>query len=534
MSEPMSMSPSPQQSPAKIVKEGFVFKKAENFKDWRLRYFVLYDDGTFTGYKAASEPPYRSARPKNNFTVRDCKIMKTDRPKPFTFVIRGLWIPVIERTFYVESEADRESWINSIERVADSLRESRQPDIPISTQQQQQPNFSLTSSVDSGPEDMIFTTLDENDEDFSNKFGMQGITYGKSSGKKKVTFENFEFLKLLGKGTFGKVILCREKKSRKLYAIKILRKEFIIQKDEVYHTLTENRVLQSTNHPFLISLKCSFQTGDHLCFVMEYVNGGELFFHISIEKRFSEERTRFYGAEIVSAIGYLHEKGIIYRDLKLENLLLDKDGHIKIADFGLCKQEITYGRTTKTFCGTPENLAPEVLIDTSYGLAVDWWGVGVVMYEMMIGRLPFYSRNQDKLFELIVTKEVQFPESTSLAAKDLLYRLLRKDPMERLGGGPSDAQEIKEHPFFGSINWFDLNAKRVTPPYKPEVTSETDTRYFDDVFTGDSVELTPPDREPLGSIPEAQGGDVDFEGFSYRDLSATLGASMRSGTLSSS
>merc|ERR1711942_215058 len=134
---------------------------------------------------------------------------------------------------------------------------------------------------------------------------------------------------------------------------------------------------------------------------MEYVNGGELFFHLSRERCFTEHRTRFYGAEIILALRYLHQNSVIYRDLKLENLLLDSQGHIKIADFGLCKEEITYGATTKTFCGTPEYLAPEVLDDNDYGRAVDWWGVGVVMYEMMCGRLPFYSRDHEKLFEMI-------------------------------------------------------------------------------------------------------------------------------------
>lgn len=193
----------------------------------------------------------------------------------------------------------------------------------------------------------------------------------------------------MGKGTFGKVILCREKSTETLYAIKMLKKDVVIQKDEVEHTLTENRVLRSTKHPFIIvscikiitkplemfqnslthfaisfqSLKYSFQTSHRLCLVMQYVNGGELFFHLSRERVFTEDRTRFYGAEIICALGYLHSQGIIYRDLKLENLLLDKDGHIKIADFGLCKEEITYGSTTKTFCGTPEYLAPEVLED---------------------------------------------------------------------------------------------------------------------------------------------------------------------------
>lgn len=205
----------------------------------------------------------------------------------------------------------------------------------------------------------------------------------------------------------------------------------------------------------------------------------------------------------LSLRSYLHSQGIIYRDLKLENLLLDKDGHIKIADFGLCKEEITYGSTTKTFCGTPEYLAPEVLEDNDYGLAVDWWGTGVVMYEMICGRLPFYNRDHDVLFTLILMEEVKFPRNISAEARSLLTGLLAKIPKERLGGGPDDVKEIMAHPFFASINWRDLENKKITPPFKPQVTSETDTRYFDSEFTGESVELTPPDTTgPLGAIQE--------------------------------
>merc|ERR1719223_2634037 len=188
--------------------------------------------------------------------------------------------------------------------------------------------------------------------------------------------------------------------------------------------MTESSVLKSTSHPFLAGLRCSFMSKDLLCFVMEYVNGGELFFHLSREKVFSEDRARFYGAEIVLAITYLHERGIIYRDLKLENLLLDKDGHIKITDFGLCKEEITYGATTATFCGTPEYLAPEVLEDNDYGRAVDWWGTGVVLYEQLCGHLPFYHKSHDCLFDLILHEDVRLPSTLSPNARNLLSRLL--------------------------------------------------------------------------------------------------------------
>lgn len=220
--------------------------------------------------------------------------MSVDRPKPYTFIIRGLqWTTVIERTFHVETEREREEWVAAIKYVANRLS-PQCDDIEMSP----------SSSV-SLPGDM------SNLDDLSAKFSVQGTCSSKSTGKKKVTLENFEFIKVsiknfvsrsdiygfsfqvLGKGTFGKVILCREKCTGRLYAIKILKKEVIIQKDEVAHTLTENRVLRNTNHPFLTSLKYSFQTNDRLCFVMEYVNGGELFFHLSRERVFSEERTRF-------------------------------------------------------------------------------------------------------------------------------------------------------------------------------------------------------------------------------------------------
>ncbi|GAB1866603.1 non-specific serine/threonine protein kinase [Camponotus japonicus] len=516
----------------RIVKEGWLQKRGEHIKNWRSRYFVLRDDGTLVGFKAKPDPQMAtqtSTQPLNNFTVRGCQIMSVDRPKPYTFVIRGLqWTTVIERTFHVETEQDREDWVAAIRYVANRLanEENQQHEQPQMQQSSSSEDVDMESSIGARSDScsslgVVSTDIDGGSiDELSAKFSVQGTSSSKSTGKKKVTLENFEFLKVLGKGTFGKVILCREKATGHLYAIKILRKEVIIRKDEVAHTLTENRVLRTTNHPFLISLKYSFQTADRLCFVMEYVNGGELFFHLSRSRVFGEDRTRFYGAEIISALGYLHSQGIIYRDLKLENLLLDKDGHIKIADFGLCKEDITYGRTTKTFCGTPEYLAPEVLEDNDYGRAVDWWGVGVVMYEMMCGRLPFYNKDHEKLFTLILLEEVRFPRTISNEARDMLGGLLIKDPSRRLGGGPNDAKDIMNHAFFSCINWTDLVQKKIPPPFKPQVTSDIDTRYFDSEFTGESVELTPPDQGCLGSggglnsIAEEQ---EHFPQFSYQE-----------------
>uniref|UniRef100_A0A8C5ANK5 non-specific serine/threonine protein kinase n=1 Tax=Gadus morhua TaxID=8049 RepID=A0A8C5ANK5_GADMO len=429
-----------------VVKEGWLQKRGEYIKNWRPRYFLLKTDGSFIGYK---EKPQEAdlAYPLNNFSVAKCQLMKTERPKPNTFIIRCLqWTTVIERTFHVDSPDERSGAC------------ARPQPHPLA------PDMSADHTTMLKPKN------------------------------KNILGSDFDYLKLLGKGTFGKVILVREKASGKYYAMKILKKEVIIAKDEVAHTLTESRVLKNTRHPFLTSLKYSFQTKDRLCFVMEYVNGGELFFHLSRERVFSEERTRFYGAEIVSALDYLHSAKIVYRDLKLENLMLDKDGHIKITDFGLCKEGITDAATMKTFCGTPEYLAPEVLEDNDYGRAVDWWGLGVVTYEMMCGRLPFYNQDHEKLFELILMEDIKFPRTLSTDAKSLLSGLLIKDPNKRLGGGPDDAKEIMRHSFFCLVDWQDVYNKKLLPPFKPQVASETDTRYFDEEFTAQTITVTPPEK----------------------------------------
>ncbi|XP_052749573.1 RAC serine/threonine-protein kinase [Galleria mellonella] len=479
-----------EAAPGNIVKEGWLQKRGEHIRNWRDRYFILFDNGDLVGFKTQPERNnYRD--PLNKFTVRDCQIMAVDKPRPYTFTIRGLqWTTVIERNFSVDTEKEREEWVAAIRFVSGQLSSGAA-------------GAAAAAGASSAPPE-------SDDRDIAQL----GTSF---RDPRRITLEKFEFVKVLGKGTFGKVVLSREKGTGKLYAMKILKKNVIIQKDEVAHTITENHVLKKTKHPFLTALRYSFQTADRVCFVMEYANGGELFFHLSRERSFSEDRTRFYGAEIVSALGYLHSEGIIYRDLKLENLLLDKDGHIKIADFGLCKVNITYGRTTKTFCGTPEYLAPEVLEDTDYGPAVDWWGTGVVLYEMACGRLPFYNRDHEVLFSLILSEEVRFPRALSAACRALLAALLTKEPAKRLGAGPDDAVEIMHHPFFASINWADLVAKRVPPPFKPQVESETDTRYFDSEFTGESVELTPPEHDAgLQRIQEEQ-----FPQFSYQDISSS-------------
>uniref|UniRef100_A0A8C1W730 non-specific serine/threonine protein kinase n=1 Tax=Cyprinus carpio TaxID=7962 RepID=A0A8C1W730_CYPCA len=455
-----------------IVREGWLHKRGEYIKTWRPRYFILKSDGSFIGYKEKPETSDHNQPPLNNFSVAECQLMKTERPRPNTFVIRCLqWTTVIERTFHVDSNTEREEWMRAIQAVANGLK-SREEEEPM---------------------DINFGSPGDN--------SLEGMEAAIAKSRTKVTMSDFDYLKLLGKGTFGKVILVKEKATGMYYAMKILRKEVIIAKDEVAHTITESRVLQNTRHPFLTTLKYAFQTRDRLCFVMEYANGGELFFHLSRERVFTEDRARFYGAEIVSALEYLFcENSLNY-------------GHIKITDFGLCKEGITNEATMKTFCGTPEYLAPEVLEDNDYGRAVDWWGLGVVMYEMMCGRLPFYNQDHERLFELILMEEIRFPRNLSPEAKALLAGLLKKDPKQRLGGGPEDAKEVMTHKFFSSMNWHDVLQKKLNPPFKPQVTSETDTRYFDDEFTAQTITVTPPDQCDLDA--EDPDTRAHFSQFSY-------------------
>ncbi|XP_064593616.1 RAC-beta serine/threonine-protein kinase isoform X3 [Zonotrichia leucophrys gambelii] len=466
-------------SEALVVKEGWLHKRGEYIKTWRPRYFLLKSDGSFIGYKERPESPELALTPLNNFSVAECQLMRTERPRPNTFVIRCLqWTTVIERTFHVDTAQERDEWLQAIQAVASGLK--LRPPAPEPPE------------LEGSPGD--------------------GESAGRARGK--VSMADFDYLKLLGKGTFGKVILVREKSSGRCYAMKILRKEVVIAKDEVAHTVTESRVLQNSRHPFLTALKYAFQTSDRLCFVMEYANGGELFFHLSRERVFPEPRARFYGAEIVSALEYLHSRDVVYRDIKLENLMLDKDGHIKITDFGLCKEGVTDGTPMKTFCGTPEYLAPEVLEDNDYGRAVDWWGLGVVMYEMLCGRLPFYSADHERLFELILLGELRFPKSLGPESRSLLAGLLKKDPKERLGGGPGDAREVMQHRFFAGIDWLDVVQRKLVPPFRPQVTSEVDTRYFDEEFTAQSITVTPPERCELLDSPDCDH-QTHFPQFSY-------------------
>lgn len=328
----------------------------------------------------------------------------------------------------------------------------------------------------------------------------------------KVGLDDFDLLKVVGRGAFGKVMLVRKKDSGALYAMKILAKDMLIKRNQVARTKAESRILRAVEHPFVVGLKFGFQTDTKLYLVLDYVNGGDLFVHLQHRRRFTAEQARLYTAEMVLAFEHLHELGIAYRDLKPENILMGCDGHICLTDFGLSKEHMTAADTTNSFCGTPEYLAPEILqTGQGYTKDVDWWSLGILIYEMMVGKPPFYSDNVNDMYEKILQDELTFPPGVNVPedAKDLIRKLLIRTPEKRLGYGAADASVIKPHPFFGSIDWNALMKKEVPPPFKPDIKGETDVSNFDPIFTQEAAVLTVVDTH-LDAKAQQQ-----FSGFTY-------------------
>jgi len=292
--------------------------------------------------------------------------------------------------------------------------------------------------------------------------------------------------------------------------MKVLNKQDIIEREEIEHTRTERSVLTQIDHPFLVKLHYSFQSKTNLFFVMDFINGGELFQHLVTEGSFSIPRTRFYAAQIGSGIAYLHSQGIIYRDIKPENILIDDTGNIIMTDFGLSKEGFNSETTTNTFCGTPEYLAPEIILDQDYTLTVDWWSFGILLFEMAAGLPPFYDENEEAMYQKITSATVAYPEFFPPEMVDLLTRLLDKNPNSRL----CDFEAIKAHPFFEDIDWVKLDRKELPVPYKPSVKSKDDVSNIADEFLDESIS----DEDPLAKrnrLRLTMSVNESFVGFTY-------------------
>ncbi|XP_049632139.1 protein kinase C delta type [Suncus etruscus] len=323
----------------------------------------------------------------------------------------------------------------------------------------------------------------------------------------KCSIDKFIFHKVLGKGSFGKVLLAELKDKKEFFAIKALKKDVVLIDDDVECTMVEKRVLAlAGENPFLTHLFCTFQTKEHLFFVMEFLNGGDLMYHIQDKGRFELYRATFYGAEIICGLQFLHSKGIIYRDLKLDNVMLNSAGHIKIADFGMCKENMFGDKLASTFCGTPDYIAPEILQGLKYSFSVDWWSFGVLLYEMLIGQSPFHGDDEDELFESIRVDTPYFPRWITKESKDILEKLLERDPSKRLGV----TGIIRTHPFFKTINWTLLEKRELEPPFKPKVKSPGDYSNFDQEFLGEKPRLSYSDKNLIDSMDQSA-----FAGFSF-------------------
>ncbi|XP_019628020.1 PREDICTED: protein kinase C iota type-like isoform X3 [Branchiostoma belcheri] len=357
-----------------------------------------------------------------------------------------------------------------------------------------------------------------NFNDYSEAVGREATSGGSDQ---HIGLDEFDLLRVIGRGSYAKVLMVKLRKTQRIYAMKVVKKELVNDDEDIDWVQTEKHVFETaSNHPFLVGLHSCFQTESRLFFVIEFVNGGDLMFHMQRQRKLPEDHARFYAAEISCALNFLHERGIVYRDLKLDNVLLDSDGHVKLTDYGMCKEGLHPGDTTSTFCGTPNYIAPEILRGEDYGSSVDWWALGVLLFEMLAGRSPFDivgntenpdQHTEDYLFQVILEKTIRIPRSLSVRAASALKGFLNKNPAERLGCAPvTGFSDIQHHTFFKPIDWDALEARQVSPPFKPSIDSEGGVENFDQQFTSEPVQLTPDDPRMLDKIDQSE-----FEGFEY-------------------
>ena len=313
-----------------------------------------------------------------------------------------------------------------------------------------------------------------------------------------MSIDDFEQISVIGRGFYGKVMLCKQKATGQYFAIKSVHKNRLVSSNKVHTIFTERNILMNSRHPFIINLCFAFQNESKVYLGLEYASGGELFYHLHHRGTLPLEEVKLYIAELSLALNYLHNKGVIYRDLKPENILLDRDGHVKLTDFGLSKI-LTITPKTKSFCGTSEYLAPEIVGRRPYGFEVDWWALGILTFELLFGKTPFYDENKGKMFESIRCDKYTCPEGTDPETEDFISILLKKNPNDRAG-----FEQIKTHPWFKGLDFEEVLMKKVTPSYIPPPSSR------DAINVPEEFALENPEDSlgtPVSSTP--------FQGFSY-------------------
>ena len=352
--------------------------------------------------------------------------------------------------------------------------------------------FTITTSRGS-----INCATDSTDSSMRWILAIRGCTFSSM----KVTMNDFKIISVIGRGYFGKVMLCENKATGELIAIKTVQKWKLVQSNKIQTVLIERSILEQVNFPFIVSMKFAFQTEKKFYLGIEYVPGGELFNHLQKSKNLPLNDIKLYIAEVALAINYLHSKGIIYRDLKTENVLIDIDGHIKLTDFGLSKM----AQSTETFCGTSEYLAPEMVLHQPYSEAIDWWSLGIMTYELLFGITPFYNKNRTKLFSNIVYAQPGFPPNVDPVIADFVKFILNKDARKR-----PKFHEIRRHEFFKDVDFEKVLNKEIGPSFIPDIKKKFDTNNFDEEFT----------REvPQDSAAGLDVGSPDkyLPGFSYNE-----------------
>ncbi|CAI2363739.1 unnamed protein product [Moneuplotes crassus] len=387
-----------------------------------------------------------------------------------------------------KSRIPGEKYLMETEEVIVKEENSENPST-ISTNEWDTEDYLKTSFRASAVLSSFQIDLEDEEEKLKDSEIYRSSTLYSNAGAEECTLEDFKIKRVIGKGAFGKVFMVENKNNSKVYAMKSLRKDMIIDYQQLEATKLEEHILSKSHHPFIVQMQYVFQNEIRVYFLMDLILGGELFTLILNEKRFNEERTRFYAAQVIIAIGYLHGKKIIYRDLKPENILISEDGYIKLADFGLSRI-LNPDEQATTFCGTAEYLSPEMISETGHDFTSDWWAVGILIYEMMIGIPPFYHKNKSTMYKMIAEKEPRFPDpkkhgiGVSDDAEDLIRKLLSKDPKTRLGS-ELGANEILDHPFFDSLDIDDLMEKKIQADYVPEIDQEDkyDLKFFDKEVT---------------------------------------------------
>jgi len=335
--------------------------------------------------------------------------------------------------------------------------------------------------------------------------------YQSKDFKSKITLDDFQTVKVLGTGAFGKVSLVYNEELKRYFAMKALKKEYIKKSQQTKHTKEERKILETIDYPFISKLYYAFQTKKSLYMITEFMAGGEMFHHLHDCGHFDENRTRFYIAELILAIDHLHKHNILYRDLKPENILLDEIGHIKLTDFGLSKIMNNIEKDkTYTVCGTPVYVAPEVLTGQGYNKLVDWWSLGVLLYEFLAGYSP-YREAKNRVDIQIYKKKLKQDPLISNTAFDLITKLCQYNVRLRIG---KNVKDIKNHKFFESIDWVKLEKKEIIPPFKPKIRYQGDVRNFDKMFTDMPITSTLGTKEqllnPSSTIKNTKNTYIDF------------------------